>query len=194
MNWHINVHHNTFVNFCTVANTEILTTRYMPGGSLLECHDNVIINTKDPADVNRQMMSGGWYAQNIQGGDGSGQVTFNVFNNWTTNDPYLTNGQPFANRAFNGTSNAPGKFIKGGEGIYPAGTDELIVHLEESLTATDLMESPNPKHFIGETPTGLDFHTDTGIDGLYYKQTPAVLNSGIYKSGAGCQRLVNGKK
>ena len=194
VNWHINVHHNTFVNFCTVANTEILTTRYMPGGSLLECHDNVIINTKDPADVNRQMMSGGWYTQNIQGGDGSGQVTFNVFNNWTTNDPYLTNGQPFANRAFNGTSNAPGKFIKGGEGIYPAGTDELTVHLEESLTATDLMESPNPKHFIGETPTGLDFHTDTGIDGLYYKQTPAVLNSGIYKSGAGCQRLLNGKK
>ena len=56
------------------------------------------------------------------------------------------------------------------------------------------MESPNPKYFIGETPKGTDYHTDNGIDGLYYKQNSNVLNSAIYKSGAGCQRLVNGKK
>ena len=192
--WHISLHHNTFVNFCTVAANPILNTRYNPGGSLLEFYDNVIINTKDAADVNRKMNSAGWDTRYIQGGDGSGQVTFNIYNNWTTNDvEYLTNGQPFASYAFNATSNAPGKWIKGGEGIYLAGTDELVVHLDETLRATDLMESPNPKYFIGETATGKDYHTDTGIEGLYYKQTNTVLNSPIYLSGAGCPRLRNGK-
>ena len=193
--WHINLHNNTFVNFCTVAANPILNTRFMPGGSVLEFHDNIIINTKDAADKNRVMNSAGWDARGgIQGGDGSGKATFNIFNNWTTNDEeFLTNGQPFATLAFNATSNAPGKWIKGGEGIYPAGTDELTVHLDESLKATDLMVSPNPKHFIGETPTGNDFHTDNGIEGLYYQQTDKVRNSAIYKSGAGAQRLINGK-
>ncbi|MBQ9357671.1 MAG: hypothetical protein IJT98_10355 [Prevotella sp.] len=192
--WHINLHHNTFVNFCTVANTPIINTRYNPGGSLLEFHDNVIILTKNADDVNRGMGSSGWDTRNIQGGDGSGTCTFEIYNNWTTNDEeYLTNGQPFAANAFNATSNAPGKWIKSGEGIYPHGTDELTVHLDESLRATDLMVSPNPQHFIGETPNHLDYHTDNGIDGLYYQQTDKVLNSAIYKSGAGCTRLRLGK-
>ena len=198
--WHINVHHNTFVNFCTVANTPIINTRYNPAGSLLEFHDNVIILTKDPADKNREMMSAGWDTRNIQGGDGTGYCTFNIYNNWTTNDEeYLTNGQPFASNAFNGTSNAPKKWFSAWstEGLtdkyYPAGEDELVVHLQEDMRATDLMVSPNPQYFIGETPNHLDHHTDTGIDGLYYKQTSQVLNSAIYKSGAGCQRLIHGK-
>lgn len=193
--WHINMHHNTFVNFCTVANNPILNTRYNPGGSILEFHDNVIILTKDPADVNRQMSSAGWDTRNCQGGDGSDMCTFKIYNNWTTNDEeYLTNGQPFAANALNATSNAPAKWLKQwGEEHYPYGADELVVHLDESLRATDLMVSPNPKYFIGETPKGTDFHTDNGIDGLYYQQTDKVLNSAIYKSGAGCQRLVKGK-
>ena len=177
-----------------MSNNPILNTRYIPGGSVLEFHDNIIINTKDANDVNRTMYCAGWDARYILGGDGSGQATFNIFNNWTTNDEeYLSNGQPFAANAFNATSNAPGKFIKGGEGFYPAGTDELKVHLEETLRATDLMQDPNPKYFIGETPKGTDYHTDNGIDGLYYKQNDIVRNSAIYKSGAGCQRLVKGK-
>ena len=61
------------------------------------------------------------------------------------------------------------------------------------MRATDLMLDPNPKYFIGETPTGKDYHTDKGIDGLYYKQNDIVFNSAIYKSGAGCQRLLKGK-
>ena len=194
--WHINLHHNTFVNFCTVANNPILNTRYNPGGSLLEFHDNVIILTKDVADKNRLMKSAGWDTRNCQGGDGSDMCTFNIYNNWTTNDEeYLTNGQPFEANALNATSNAPKKWFKQwGSDYYPAGENELTVHLESTLRATDLMESPNPKYFIGETPKGTDYHTDNGIDGLYYKQNSNVLNSAIYKSGAGCQRLVNGKK
>ena len=192
--WHISLHHNTFVNFCTVAANDIITTRRIPGGSVLEFYDNVIILTKDETDAFRTMNSAGWYTDKIQGGDGSGMCTFNIYNNWTTNDPYLTSGQPFATRAFNATKNAPGQFIKGGEGIYPASKEELVIHLDENLTATDLMESPNPKyHITNGAPNHLDYHTDNGIDGLYYKQTDKVKNSAIYKSGAGCQRLVNGK-
>ena len=190
--WHINLHHNTFVNFSTAGSNPILNTRYIPGGSILECHDNVIILTKDIADVNRAINSSGWDARYIQGGDGSGQATFNIYNNWTTNDEeYLVNGQPFTNYAFNSTTNAPGKFITSGVGIYPHGTEELTVHLERNLRATDLMISPNPKNFIGETPTGKDYYTDNGIGGLYYKQIPLVLNSDIYKSGAGAPKLRN---
>ena len=66
--WHINLHNNTFVNFCTVAANPILYTRFMPGGSVLEFHDNIIINTKDAADKNRVMNSAGWDARGgIQG-------------------------------------------------------------------------------------------------------------------------------
>jgi hypothetical protein len=177
-----------------VAANDIITTRRIPGGSVLEFYDNVIILTKDETDAFRAMNSAGWYTDKIQGGDGSGMCTFNIYNNWTTNDPYLTSGQPFATRAFNATKNAPGQFIKGGEGIYPASKEELVIHLDENLTATDLMESPNPKyHITNGAPNHLDYHTDNGIDGLYYKQTDKVKNSAIYKSGAGCQRLVNGK-
>ncbi|MBQ4387592.1 MAG: hypothetical protein II822_08330 [Prevotella sp.] len=191
--WNINVHHNTFVNFATRQNQVIINTRYNPGGSYLAFHDNVIINTRDEADVNRNMGSGGWDTRNIQGGDGSGRVTFDIYNNWTTNDPYMKDGQPNGN-AFAATSNAPGKWVKNGDADYPAGTDELKWHLDTSLKATDLMVSPNPQHFVGEKPSGLDHHTDTGIDGLYYQQTSNVLNSDIYKSGAGAPMLRNGKK
>jgi len=190
--WNINVHHNTFVNFGTRSNQVIMNTRYMPGGSYLAFHDNVIINTRDEADKNRNMGSGGWDAQKIQGGDGSGKVTFDIFNNWTTNDPYLKNGQPFQASAFNATSKTPGAFVKSSN--YPAGTSELVVHLEENLKATDLMEFPNPQHFIESTPKRNDHRTDKGIDGLYYKQTPAVLNSAIYQSGAGAPKLREAKK
>ncbi|MBQ7420108.1 MAG: hypothetical protein IJV17_05120 [Prevotella sp.] len=194
--WNVNVHHNTFVNFCTRANTAIINTRYNPGGSYLAFHDNVVILTRDEADVNRNMGSAGWDTRNVQGGDGSGRVTFDIYNNWTTNDPYLTNGQPFKSQPFNGTSNAPAKWLKTwGEDYFPGGglgSAELQVHLDD-LKATDLMVAPNPQHFVGEKASGLDHHTDTGIDGLYYKQTDAVLNSDIYKSGAGAPMLRNGK-
>ena len=53
--WNIDVHHNTFVNFCTLAANPIINTRYIPGGSVLGFHDNVVILTKDPNDVNRPM-------------------------------------------------------------------------------------------------------------------------------------------
>lgn len=192
--WKLDIHHNTFVNFCTRANQVIVNTRYIPGGSTMGFHDNVIILTKDAADVNRSMGSGGWDTRNIQGGDGSGACTWDVYNNWTTKDEgYLTNGQPFAASALNATKNAIGKWLKNCTFTHDA--EELAVHEDQVLKATDLMESPNPQHFIdAEKAHYVDHRTETGIDGLYYKQTDAVLNSDIYKSGAGAPMLRNGKK
>ena len=197
--WNLNIHHNTFVNFMTRSTKAAwMNTRYIPGGSVANLHDNIWINTKDADDVNRAMNALGWDARNIQGGDGSGKVVFNIYNNWTTNDPYLKGGQPFNNNAFNATSNSPGKWQKTWKDeldtYYPAGLDELKVHCDPELKATDLMVSPNPQHFVGAKPSHLDHHTDKGIDGLYYQQTEKVLNSAIYKSGAGAPRLRNGKK
>lgn len=191
MRWNINVHHNTFVNFATIGSSPMCLTRCIPGGSTLGFHDNIVILTKDNSDAKRTMNSTGWDARNILGGDGTGVCTFNIYNNWTTNDDYLTNGQPFSNYAFDAKKNAPGQWTS--TCTYPAGTEELTVHLEKTLKATDLMASPNPKNFISSSASPLDYHTDNGIDGLYYQQTDAVKNSDIYKSGAGCQRLVNGK-
>ena len=202
--WHLNIHHNTIVNFSTIASgVAIVNTRYNPGGSLFEFHDNVIILTKDPADVNRAMNSAGWDTRNIQGGDGSNKVTFNIYNNWTTNyETYWPNEgkQFFGSNAFDATSNAPKKWYSAlkaeGEAdiYYPAGEDELPIHIDTSLQATDLMVSPNPENFMKTGAyTHLDFHTSKGIDGLYYQQTDKVKNSAIYKSGAGAQRLINGK-
>ena len=193
--WNIDIHHNTFVNFQTESSAgPLINTRYVPGGSVISVHDNVIINTKDENDTNRKLPLKGWDVRNVQGGDGSGKFTFNIYNNWTTNDPYLTKDQPFSGNAFDATSNAPKKwFSSWGETYYPHGESELTVHKAESLKATDLMVSPNPQYFHSAGNARTDHHTDTGIDGLYYKQTSEVLNSDIYQSGAGAPMLRNGK-
>lgn len=189
--WNINVHHNTFVNFQTESgNSPILNTRYIPGGSVLGFHDNLIIVTKDAADVNRPLGSYGWDARYIQGGDESGVCTFNIGNNWSTNDN-LTNGQVFKGNAFNATSNAPGKTAWKTTCTYPYGLDELAVHADD-ISAVELMKSPNPKYYIGSSRKGTDHHTDNGIEGLYYNQTAKVLSSQIYLSGAGAAKLRTG--
>ncbi len=196
--WNISIHNNTFVNFMTRSTKAAwMNTRYIPGGSKFEVYSNIWILTKDEKDANRFMYGLGWDARNIQGGDGSGKATFDIYNNWTTNDDYLTNGQPFSNNAFNASSNSPGKWYKtfgdAAATYYPHGESELQIKCS-TLKATDLMVSPNPQHFVGSKPSSLDHHTDNGIDGLYYQQTSKVLNSEIYKSGAGAEMLRNGKK
>ena len=195
--WNIDIHNNTFVNFMTRSNKAAwVNTRYIPGGSKFKVYKNIWILTKDEKDVNRAMNGMGWDARNIQGGDGSGKAVFDIHDNWTTDDPYLTNDQPFSNNAFNASSNSPGKWVKAWSDdlktYYPHGTSELVVK-KSTLKATDLMVSPNPQHFCGDKAGHLDHHTDKGIDGLYYKQTEQVKNSDIYKSGAGAPRLFNGK-
>ena len=199
--WKVDVHHNTFVNFNCNANNDANSIIYLttiPAGSTIGFHDNVYILTKDPADANRSLTTRGWYTNRIQGGDGSGKCTFNIYNNWTTNDADVwQGGKLFASRAIEATSNAPGaQYNAWGDQAatyFPYGKDELAVKVDANLKATQLMVSPNPKYMMGTTATHNDWHTDNGIDGLYYQQTSTVLSSDIYQSGAGAPKLRNGK-
>lgn len=188
--WHINIHHNTFVNWSTRGNQPIVNLRYPAGGSEITFKDNLLILTKDAKDVNRTLNFQGCDIRTIQGGDGSGFVTFDIQNNWSTNDN-LTAGQIFSAGAFSASSNAPGKFVKNGSATNIAGAEELDVHVDD-ISAVDLMVSPNPENMIGASANHLDHHTSKGINGLYYQQTDKVLNSNIYKKNVGAAFLRNG--
>lgn len=183
--WNIDIHHNTFVNWNTQGSNSqsIINTRYVPGGSTVGFHDNVVIVTAKTGD-GRIMKQGGWDLRNVQGGDGSGAFTINVGNNWTTAE-----GLQWASPgAFSGSSNAPGKSAFTKTCNYPYGIDELNEHVS-TLKATDLMVKPNPPYMMDPSAPKATDHQVKGIEGLNYKQTPAVLGSDIYQSGAGCARL-----
>lgn len=188
--WHVNIHHNTFVNFQTQSSSSPFVQLYsIPCGSLMEFHDNVIIVTKDAADTNRAMNAGGWRTNYIQGGDGSGSCTFNVFNNWTTDDREVWGRENlFSSYDFASTgSRYLGSFLKTCN--FPAGIDELAVHVS-ALKSTDLMLMPNPVYFVGDIPSSTDFYGDRkSMLGLNYQCTARVHKSDIYKSGAGCPKL-----
>ncbi len=181
--WNITITNNTFINFQTRGNSPIVNFRYLPGGSTVTIKKNFITVTADAADVLRTLNCSGSDIRNIQGGDGSGTATFDVANNWSTNNN-LTAGQIFSSNAFSASSNSMGKFKATSN--YPSGLDELNVHVDD-LSATELMVSPNPKNFIQTTANHLDHHTDN-LDGLYFKNTAKVLNSNIYKLGIGASK------
>lgn len=198
--WNINVHHNTFVNFNTRSAQSIMNLRSIPGGSTVKFSDNLIVLTKDEADVNRTMTNCGIEVREIQGGDGTGLATFVVNNNYSTSDN-LTNGQVFTGYAMSSTSGwTIGRKYKTFDEnaavdvsrYFPMGRDGLEV-TADNIKATELMVSPNPQHFIDETATGKDHHTDMGIDGLYYQKSDKVLNSFIYKMKVGAPRLFVGR-
>lgn len=182
--WNVYIENNTFINFQTRSSASpIVNMRYMPGGSSLTIKNNLIIVTRDEADANRTLNCAGSDIRNIQGGDGTGVVTFDVANNWSTNNN-LTAGQVFTKSAFSAKSNSIGKFISSCN--YPSGTSELDVHVD-NISATELMVAPNPKHFQGTTNSHLDHWTDD-INCLYFQNTDAVKNSEIYKRGIGDPR------
>lgn len=187
--WHINIHHNTFVNWSTRSNQPIVNLRYPPGGSQVTFKDNLIVLTKDPRDENRTMFCQGCDIRTIQGGDGTGKIHFDIQNNWSTNDN-LTGNEVFTTGAFTSTSNAPGKFLKNGSADNVMGVDGLTVQVD-NISATELMVSPNPENMIGAEAGHLDHHTSKGISGLYFQQTAAVMNSNIYKNNVGASILRN---
>lgn len=181
--WNIVVENNTFVNHCTRSAVPFFNFRYMPGGSSLTIKNNFWTVTKDEADTMRPLNCQGCDIRNIQGGDGSGKVTFDIANNWSTNNN-LTAGQIFTKGAFSAKSNAPGKFLKTSN--FPSGEEELAVHVDD-LSATELFVSPNPKYYIGEKANHKDHQTDN-LDGLYFQNTEKVKNSNIYKLKIGASK------
>ena len=180
--WNITVENNTFVNHATRNAVAFFNFRYMPGGSTLTIKNNFWTVTKDDADAMRTLYCQGCDIRNIQGGDGSGTVTFDIANNWSTNNN-LTGGQIFTSGAFSAKSNAPGKFTTSN---FPNGTEELTVHVDD-LSATELFVSPNPKYYIGESANHLDHYTEN-LDGLYFQNTDKVKNSNIYKLKIGASK------
>lgn len=181
--WNIDVENNSFINFDTRSACAIFNLRYMPGGSTLTFKKNFISITKDAADANRTLFCMGCDIRNIQGGDGSGNCTFDFADNWSTNND-LTGTQIFTSGAFNAKKNAPGKWLK--TSSFPSGVDELAVHVD-NISATELMVAPNPTHHIGETPNHLDHHADN-LNGLYFQNSDKVKSSEIYKRGIGASK------
>jgi hypothetical protein len=181
--WNINIENNSFINFQTMSGASpIINLRYMPGGSTIAIKNNFITVTKEAGDE-RTLNCAGSDVRYIQGGDGSGKCTFDIGNNWSTNNN-LTNGQIFTKAAFSATSNSFGKFKTSCS--FPQGVDELVVHVD-NISATELMEQPNNKNHVGSTMSHMDHHVDN-LNGLYYKNTDAVKNSNIYKLGIGASK------
>lgn len=180
--WNITVTNNTFINHATRSAIPFFNFRYMPGGSKLTIKNNFWTVTKDDADALRVLNCQGCDIRNIQGGDGSGIVTFDIANNWSTNNN-LTAGQIFTKGAFSAKSNAPAKFTTS---IFPSGTEELDVHVDD-ISATELMKDPNPKYYVTEISNHKEHQTDN-LDGLYFQNTDKVRNSNIYKLGIGASK------
>ena len=187
--WNITVTNNTFINHATRSAVPFFNFRYMPGGSTLTIKNNFWTVTKDDADELRVLNCQGCDIRNILGGDGSGIVTFDIANNWSTNNNlaegrFVTEGQIFTKGPFSATSNAPGKFLS--TSIFPSGESELEVHVDD-ISATELMVSPNPKYYVMDPSSEKEHHTDN-LDGIYFQNTDKVRNSNIYKLGIGASK------
>lgn len=182
--WNITVTNNTFVNHTTRSAVAFFNFRYMPGGSTLTIKNNFWTVTKDEADAVRVLNCQGCDIRNIQGGDGSGVVTFDIANNWSTNNN-LTAGQIFTKGAFSAKSNAPGKFLSSSN--FPSGTEELDVHVDD-ISAVELFKSPNPKYYATDPSNHMEHQTDDKSC-LNFQDTEKVRNSKIFQLGIGAQRL-----
>ncbi|MBO5001197.1 MAG: right-handed parallel beta-helix repeat-containing protein [Prevotella sp.] len=182
--WNITITNNTFVNHATRSAVAFFNFRYMPGGSTLTIKNNFWTVTKDEADAVRVLNCQGCDIRNIQGGDGSGVVTFDIANNWSTNNN-LTAGQIFTKGAFSAKSNAPGKFLSSSN--FPSGTEELDVHVDD-ISAVELFKSPNPKYYATDPSNHMEHQTDDKSC-LNFQDTEKVRNSKIFQLGIGAQRL-----
>ena len=181
--WNITVTNNTFINHATRSAIPFFNFRYMPGGSVLTIKNNFWTVTKDEADALRPLNCQGCDIRTIQGGDGTGNVTFDIANNWSTNNN-LTSGQICSKGSFSAKSNAPGKFLATSN--FPSGAEELEVHVDD-ISATELMVSPNPKYYVMDPSSHMEHHTDN-LDGIYFQNTDKVRNSNIYKLGIGAPK------
>lgn len=183
LNWPANIQYNitlennTFVNYSTRSSgRKIFDLRYLPGGSKITVRKNLFILTKQEADTRNLYMEG----MDIRVVNGSGQITFDIQQNYSTNTN-LTAGSIFSAGAFSANKNSAG--------FWPEsciwGKEELDIHLGEAgISPTDLMSNPNPPYINGHK----DMHEIDNLDGLYYKNTDAVRNHEIFKLGIGDPR------
>lgn len=189
--WNITFSNNTLVNFNTRGNGSIFKMRNLPDGSVFHVENNLIVLCKKPGDA-RVLEC---YGADIRGtwkADGSiGHVTLNFRNNWSTNND-LTNGQIFSANPWTSNSKNFGELLRNNQATLN-GTLEVGV---ANISATDLMVQPCPPH-IALTHTDRHMHRADALDGtattdynvnLFFRNTDAVRNSEIYKSGVGADR------
>ena len=128
-------------------------------------------------DDPRNIYMEGMYIQTI---NGSGDITFDIEQNYSTN-AFLTSNNIFSAAAFSAKSNSAAKWP---ESNIP-GQAELDVHLGEvGISPTELMRSPNPPNVDGHK----DMHEIDHLDGLYFNDTDKVRNHEIYRLGIGDPR------
>ena len=170
----ITVENNTFVNWNTYSGRQMFSMRSIPAGSTFIIRNNLFVQTKasgDGRDLNLQ-------GADIRTLDGAceGLTTFDIYNNWSTNDNITeSTGDVFTSAGFSAVKNSFGAWLKSPDVVsYPHGEEELKVHVA-NISAADLMYQPNPPHKqVGEQ--AWDTHRTDGIDGtgsasanLYFK-------------------------
>lgn len=177
VSYNITLKNNTFVNFSTRSKgRRLFEFRYLPGGSTITVENNLFILTKQDGDSRSLFMEG----MDVRQINGSGVITFNIRNNYSTNTN-LTNGNIFSGSAFSANKNSAGMWPES----CTFGKDELQIKLgTNQISPTELMVNPNPPHMEGDP----DVHEIDNLDGLYYQNTDAVRNSDIYKYGIGDPR------
>lgn len=175
--YNITLENNTFVNYSTRSSgRKIFDLRYLPGGSKITVKKNLFILTKKDGDARNLYMEG----MDIRQVNGSGEITFDVAQNYSTNTN-LTSGNIFSASAFSASKNSAGFWSD----YNLSGKAELEVHLgQNGISPTDLMTNPNPPYASPDA----NMHEVDNLDGLYYKNTDAVRNHEIYKLGIGDPR------
>jgi len=160
--FNITIENNTFVNWNTYSGRPMLNFRSLPAGSTITVRKNLFIQTKSAGDER---------AMNLQGADirtlngvCEDKTTFNIYDNWSTNDNISdATGEVFTANAFSANKNSFGAFTTNPDVEFPAGADELIIHVA-NISATDLMQSPNPPVPVVGTETEYN-HSTGSIDG-----------------------------
>ena len=171
LHYNITMENNTLINFntCNVGNSLLFNLRWIPGGSTFTLKRNLFVLTRQAGDDLREMVQAG---ADIRTVNGSGTVTLDFEDNYSTND-YLFGatdekaGQIFSNTAtaFDVTTkNTFGALANSYEVTWgKAGFDGLTVKVAD-ISATDLMVQPNPPHKMGAEANHYD-HQEDGIDG-----------------------------
>lgn len=191
----ITVENNTFVNWNTYSGRPMFSLRSIPAGSTFNVNNNLFVQTKAEGDV-RDMYLQGADIRTLNGAS-SELTTFNIYNNWSTNDNIQdATGEVFTSNAFSATKNSFGAWIGSPDVVtYPQGSDELKVKVAD-IKATDLMYQPNPPHVQTGDAGKMDHYTDD-IEGkgansanLYFKD----LNNDIVRNNVGASKWRNGQQ
>lgn len=160
--FNITVENNTFVNWNTYSGRPMFSFRSLPSGSTITIRKNLFIQVKKESD--ERLM-------NLQGADirtlngvCEDITTFDIHDNWSTNDnAENAGGDIFTANGFSATKNSFGAFASNSAVSFPAGTEELKVHVAD-ISAADLMVNPYPPIPVVGTETAHNHHTGS-IDG-----------------------------